>query len=444
MTRVVVIGGGAAGLAAARAAALAGAEVDVLEAGDRLGGAVASVEVAGLAVDSGAESIASRGARGRELLAALGLDTAPPAPAGAWLHFADGAAPLPAAGVLGIPSSPLAADVRAVIGGRASWRAWCDRILPELSVGAPTNLGALVRRRMGPAVLERLVAPVVENVYGISPEDADPDALAPGLTGALTRTGALSAAVLALRSAAPAGSAVVGIVGGMHLLPERLAADIARFGGRIRTGARVLSVTRAAAGWDVHTAGETLPADRVVLAADGTAARELLAPLLPAGAVGDWPVPHRTIVVTLVVDAPALGAAPRGSGVLVARGVAGVRAGALTHSSAKWPWLAARLPAGRHVVRLSYRAGGGGEADAATALADAAVLLQVPRADLTLVDSAVTAWAQESSRGRIGMRARIDAVRAAVDHLDGLEVAGAWLAGTGLAAVLADGDRAGS
>jgi len=443
MTQVVVVGGGVAGLVAARAAVLGGADVTVLEAGSRPGGVVAGAELDGIALDVGAESLAVRGGRARELLAALGLETVAPAPLGAWVRTSDGSFPLPAAGVLGIPGSPLADDVRRVIGARASWRAWCDRFLPELTIGREQNLGRLVRRRMGAAVLEKLVAPVVGNVYAVDPDEADVDSLAPGLGNALAQHGSLSAAVLALRSAAPAGSAVVGIPGGMHTLVGALQRDLQRFGVDLRTGTAADALHRTDAGWDIDTRSERLPADRVVLAADGTSARRLLAPHLDAALLTDWPEAHRTAVVTLLLDAPALDRAPRGSGVLVGRGVPGVTAAALTHSSAKWPWLAEQLPTGRHAVRLSYRGASADRADAALALQDAANLLGVAASELQLVASHVAEWRQEGQRALLGMRARIGSVRDAVAALPGIDVTGAWISGTGLAAVVGHADGVG-
>ncbi|WP_210480035.1 NAD(P)/FAD-dependent oxidoreductase [Naasia sp. SYSU D00948] len=442
MTSVVVIGGGAAGLVAARSAVLAGAEVTLLEATDRLGGAVASEEVGGVRLDTGAESIAARGRTALDLFAALGLEPVSPAASGAWLQTSGGPFPLPAAGILGIPGSPLADDVRAVLGGRAALRAWLDSVLPVLTIGRETNLGRLVRRRMGSAVLDTLVTPVVRNVYAVDPGEADVEALAPGLNGALTRSGSLSSAVLQLRASAPAGSAVRGLDGGMATLVDALERDLDRFGVRVLRSTPATALTREPGGWRVETPSGPQVADRVILAGSGASARRLLAPLLP-GLLEDWPAAHRTTVVTLVVDAPVLDEAPRGSGVLVADGVPGVRAGALTHASAKWPWLAARLPAGRHVLRLSYRGDAAEGTGAEEALADAARLLGREPWELTVVGSAVTPWTQESQRALIGMRSRIEDVRAAVAEIPGLEVAGAWVAGTGLASVLADGDRAG-
>ncbi|MBX9246134.1 FAD-dependent oxidoreductase, partial [Actinotalea ferrariae] len=115
---VVVVGGGVAGLVVARECAAAGHRVVLLEASDRLGGCVAAVEVAGLVLDAGAESFATRSSAVPDLLADLGLadDVALPSPRSAWLQLPERALPLPRTGVLGIPGDPWAADVRRAIG----------------------------------------------------------------------------------------------------------------------------------------------------------------------------------------------------------------------------------------------------------------------------------------------------------------------------------------
>ncbi|MES1169769.1 MAG: protoporphyrinogen oxidase, partial [Leifsonia sp.] len=75
-----------------------------------------------------------------------------------------------------------------------------------------------VRRRMGPAVLEQLVAPVVRGVHSTSPDELPLDRAAPGLASALAREGSLSHAVASLRERSPAGSQVAGIRGGVGLV----------------------------------------------------------------------------------------------------------------------------------------------------------------------------------------------------------------------------------
>jgi oxygen-dependent protoporphyrinogen oxidase len=466
--QVAVIGGGIAGLVAARDCARLGLGVTIYEATDAVGGAVASHRVAGLTLDSGAESFAVRRGTVAQFVEDLGLTDLVVAPnaAGAWLHLpADGGGsesfPLPKAGILGIPGSPLADDVRRVLGWRGAWRAWADRVIPVLKIGREHSLGELVEKRMGRRTLERLVEPVASGVYSAPAHSLELDVVAPGLNNALTTTGSLSGAVLALRAQAPAGSAVGGLRGGMSQLVAALTADLEKFGARIRTEARVDSVRSAGSDdeprWELSlkspvqqdSGPEVEQADFVILATPGAAAVRLLEPLgADAGAIADfgWPDPTVVHLATLVVDAPALDAAPRGTGVLVGAGTPGVSAKALTHVSAKWAWVAEAAGPGRHVLRLSY--GRAGEPNPAAdlsdtaferlALEDAAAILGVPLPAEAVVGFARTIWRDALSPATVGARERVAAVRTAVAQLPGLEVTGAWLAGTGLASVIPD------
>ncbi|MDF2555542.1 MAG: protoporphyrinogen oxidase, partial [Microbacterium sp.] len=178
-TRVVVIGGGVGGLVAALELAKIGMPVTILEASDRIGGVLRTAEVAGIRLDVGAESFATRGGTVRALIDELGLGDAvvAPSPAGAWVTGLPGgaAAPLPAGGVLGIPENPWDPSVRRIIGWGGAWRAYLDRLRPPLTIGHDRSLGALVRARMGAKVLDRLVAPVTTGVYSARPDDVDVD-----------------------------------------------------------------------------------------------------------------------------------------------------------------------------------------------------------------------------------------------------------------------------
>jgi protoporphyrinogen/coproporphyrinogen III oxidase len=436
----VVVGGGVGGLVAARRLALQGSRVVLLERSDRLGGRVASGSIAGVAADTGAESFAVRGGTVRALVEDLGLGSALVEPRGsAWVALADRTVPLPSGGVLGIPGSPLAEDVRRVIDGPGAARAYADRLMPVLKVGRYERLGPLVRGRMGSRVLERLVAPVVESVYGVDAETVPVDAIAPRLNAAITLAGSLSAAVLQLRGSAPAGSAVQGLAGGVARLVDALVAELERLGVEVRLGAEVIGVhpEPSGPGFTVVTPPYDVAADTVAIAADGAAALDLLRDAAPDVARLPRPEPAVSRSVLLAVDDPRLDAMPRGSGVLRAPGRTDVTATALTHVSAKWPWAAEALPAGRHLLRLAYR--GADEPPETRVAADAAALLGLVPA--TIVDRLDTVWVDTAPPLAVETRAAHGAL-SGTPLPDGLAVTGSWLAGTGLAAVVAAADAA--
>lgn len=100
--------------------------------------------------------------------------------------------------ICGIPANPFSHRVRDALGWRGAWRVYRDRIKPVLTIGNETNLGKLVRTRMGDAALEKLVNPVTLERYGLPADELNVDAVAPGLVQGMTRGGSLSNGVVEL------------------------------------------------------------------------------------------------------------------------------------------------------------------------------------------------------------------------------------------------------
>jgi oxygen-dependent protoporphyrinogen oxidase len=371
-----------------------------------------------------------------------------------------------------------------VIGWAGAARAELDRVLPRRTAQAARDsaalpsLGALVRRRMGRRVLTRLVQPVAGGVYSTDPDDLDIASAAPDLAAHLGAGHSLARTVAALRGAGPAaGSAVDGIVGGMALLTEALAARFTAAGGTLRCGVRVREVNRRDGGWRVladsavgaaegataeefaaegattreftaeGATAEEFAAAAVVLAVPGAVAAPLIA--RATDGVAQLPVapPTHVGLVTLVVDAPELDAAPRGSGLLVAPGVSDVAAKALTHATAKWRWLAEQAGPHRHVLRLSYGRGSGPadgpdthtDADMVDlALRDAGRLLGVTLTRSHLHAHAITYFTGQLAASRAGQAAARARFQQQIAGVDGLSVVGSAVAGTGLGAVVAN------
>ena len=319
-THVVVVGGGIGGLVAALACAKIGIRVTLVEASDRLGGALCTAEVGGVRVDVGAEGYATRGGAVRALVEELGLADAvtPTSPRAEWIGgLPGGAAPVPDETVRGIPENPWDERVRRMIGWRGAWRAYLDRLRPPLTIGQERSLGRLVRTRMGELVLDRLVAPLSLGAFAIHPDDVDVEVVAPGLSAALTRTGSLAGGVVAAagrrrRKAAgrgPRGDRRRDVAAG-RCAPS----PAARARARRSSWARPWTALEAR-GDGRWTVGVVAPsevhidaADHVIVATGAADAHRLL--VRPRPVARSDPRSPPLEVVTLVVSSPALEAAP--------------------------------------------------------------------------------------------------------------------------------------
>jgi oxygen-dependent protoporphyrinogen oxidase len=342
---------------------------------------------------------------------------------------------MPATSLLGIPGHPWERDVRRVIGLSCAVRASVDRFIRPTD-GPRPSLDAVVARRVGRRVVNRLIAPITGGVYARQPDEIDVDEVLPALRTTIAKTGSLTRAVRELCTERPAsGGAIAGITGGIGLLTEALTVALDGAGGRLALSQTVTGLGCGVYGWDVWTGGPNprhIAAPIVVIATPIGMARALLAQAtgrLPA----DRPTPVE--VVTLVVDHAALDAAPRGTGLLVAPDAPDVHAKALTHATAKWPWLEEAAGPGRHVLRLSYAAGAAprtGDVPIDRALDDASVLLGMPlRRNHLAGHSSVHYPDQLTPRPRTPLPAEFPG-------LPGLAVAGSARTGPGLAAVIAD------
>ncbi len=492
--RVVVVGGGIAGLTAAWEAVALGAEVTVLEQAPRVGGALAltSLATAGgrVVVDAGAEAFLARRPEVTRLAAEVGLaaDLVHPVTTSARVWSRGRAWPLPPGTVLGIPASTdgLAGLLTAAEVARVA----AERSLPPLRSGGPTAdpgglgspdgaggvgdvphlgglgdggdvaVGELVAERLGDAVVDRLVEPLLGGVYAGRARELSLAAVSPALAAALRTAPTVLDAAAAVASAgtgsalASTGPVFGGIRGGVGRLPGAVAAALRAAGATVRTGTTVRHLARAGSGWEVTTGptGEeaTVAADGVVLAVGAAPARRLLG-TAGLGAAADALGPIEDASVGIVLLSLAAGGAlatavADTSGILVPP-VEGLLAKAATWSSSKWEWVASAAP---ESVVLRASVGRAGESAAlarpdaqiiAAVLADLETLLGVPLAT-SVLDARVARWGGALPQYRPGHLDRVRAMRALLAATPGLAVSGATVDGVGIPACIASGRAA--
>ncbi|MFD0688774.1 protoporphyrinogen oxidase [Actinomadura fibrosa] len=451
-SHAVVVGGGIAGLAAARVLARAGVRVTVLEGSPRIGGKLRVSEIAGLPVDEGAESMLARRPEGLELVRELGRagDLVNPGTTSSSILSRGALRPIPSGQVMGVPSDLRALAAAQVLSPAGLARVPLDRVLPETPRGADVSVADFIGARVGREVVDRLVEPLLGGVYAGRAELLSFDSTLPAVAAAARTHRSLIAAVQAIRAAAPKdpGPVFASLPDGLGTLPDLVAGDIAAAGGTIRTDAMVRELRRRPDGWRL-TIGpardpEALDADAVVVAVPAAPAARLLEAEVPAAARELAGIESASMaIVTLAYQAGAFPRPPDGSGYLVPAVENEARAGsvkAVTFSSVKWPHLRERDP-GLVAVRCSIgrfgeeralqRSDDELKADAMAEMAAVCGVTELP------VETRVTRWGGGLPQYNVGHADRVARVRAAVAGEPGLAVAGAAYDGLGIPACIA-------
>ncbi|MDF3149680.1 protoporphyrinogen oxidase, partial [Streptomyces sp. T21Q-yed] len=225
--RVVVIGGGIAGLAAAHRLLDAGRQVTVLEASDRVGGKLLPGEIAGARVDFGAESMLARRPEAVALAREVGLDERlqPPATATASIWTRGALRPMPKGHVMGVPGT--ASALSGVLSDEGLARIERDADLPRTEVGDDVAVGEYVAARLGREVVDRLVEPLLGGVYAGDAYRISMRSAVPQLYQAAQTHDSLTEAVREIQAKAAAnqqtGPVFMGIEGGVGQLPLAVA-----------------------------------------------------------------------------------------------------------------------------------------------------------------------------------------------------------------------------
>src|SRR6266702_3371863 len=466
LPRVVIAGGGITGLAAAFFLRATGAAVTVLEGSPRLGGKLAVSEVAGIAVDEGAEALLARRPEGTDLAGAAGLagQLVQPGTTTAGIWTRERLRPLPRRQLMGVPADLDALASSGILSAAGLASALAEAGRPATARAGDVSVASYVGARFGQELVDRLVDPLLGGVYAGRSEQLSFEATLPALAAASGRYASLTAAAASVLDAAadgagtpagstpagsaPAGSAPAGsaprpvfttLASGLGTLVPAVAAAS---GAAVRTSAMVRGLARTPDGWRLTVgsahAPEQLDADAVVLALPPGPASRLLAgvPGAAAAAAGLGEIPSASMaIVTLAYPDSAFPAPPQGSGYLVPA-VDGHAVKAVTFSTVKWPQLRA---AGQPVQIVRCSDGRLGEEAllqrddtelAALAAADLAAATGVRCAP---VDTRVSRGGGSLPQYTVGHLDRVTRIRASIAVQPGLAACGASYDGIGRA-----------
>ena len=228
----------------------------------------------------------------------------------------------------------------------AALRAGADLVLPSRAPEGDVAIGAIVRKRLGPQALDRLVDPLLGGIHGGRCDDLSAQALMPQAITALAGGKGLVRGLRAARgNGSPARSAFVTLRHGLGALTGALAQTLLTSGADVRIGTAATVVHPAAGGGVTVGAGygRELHADACIIATPARPAARLLAASAPVVAAELARVSYSsTVVVALAYPADELRGLPRGTGYLTAGGQ-GRLVRACTWSSAKWSHLAGEL-----------------------------------------------------------------------------------------------------
>jgi oxygen-dependent protoporphyrinogen oxidase len=276
---VTVIGGGISGLACAYRLQQLGLPITLLEAEDRVGGLIGTVERDGFFFDSGPQSFQGTEAL-LNLVRELGIEEKlqradPKAPRFVLLH----------GHLQEIPMTPKALLTSSILGTGSRLKLISEAFRKTRPPDKDESVASFVRRKFGHEILEYLVSPFVSGVYAGDPEMLSLRAAFPTLDEWEREYGSVLRGAMKSRPAQPKGPPpLCSFERGMATLTQALAKNL---GKKVRACARVLGVRSpdlvGRGRFDIRIAQggreESLASSALVIATPAYTAAALLGPL---------------------------------------------------------------------------------------------------------------------------------------------------------------------
>jgi oxygen-dependent protoporphyrinogen oxidase len=367
MKRIVIIGGGIAGLSAAYYAKkkIPDAQIALLDADSRWGGKISTDRVASFdggqfIIEGGPDTFLATKPWGVSLCKELGLGErlhgTNPNQKNTYVLSKGRLFPLPDGLAMMIPT-----NVSAILRSRlVSWfgkvRMGLDLMLPPHSLNGDESLGAFISRRLGREAYENLIEPLMSGIYAGDGDQLSLASTFPYLRDLEIKYGSLARGALEVRKQSNgktvqgSRSAFLTPTTGLAEIVEAIISFLEANGATLCLNTRVSRILDIHSGYSVELeTGSTLEADSIILATPAFISGTLLASFDPALASLLQSIPYAsTATVSLAYRQNDLPRNLDGYGYVIPRRE-GRKALACTWTSTKFPH---RAPDGYALIRV--------------------------------------------------------------------------------------------
>ncbi len=287
--RVAVIGGGISGLAAAHQLRKLNSNLDVqvFEAGTRLGGVIQTTEKDGFLIEGAADNFITTTPSALQLCRELGLGDeliqTSPKGGGAMVVCRGKLEPIPPGFMVMAPSRIWPILSTKILSPWGKLRSGMEALIPRKLGDDDESLKSFTCRRFGTEMFERLVQPLVGGIYTADPSRLSVAATMPRFLEMERKHGSLIRGMLAGRKAQHASASKMGgarysqfmtLRGGMSKLIEALAESVSA--ERIHLKTPVNRIIRGAAAWKIVTDDRVTEFDAIIIASPAGRAAQML------------------------------------------------------------------------------------------------------------------------------------------------------------------------
>ncbi len=442
MPKVVIIGGGIAGLSAAYDLAQAGIPHTLFEPRDRLGGVIETRHWDDCVLECGPDSFLSAKPEAAALIKEVGLEAdligSKDKQRVTYILRHGRLTRLPEGTTMFVPTRPRTMLASPIVGWGTKIRMGLE-LLRRPADHPDRSVADFVTDHFGRETLEYLAEPLLSGVYGGDPAQLSMQSVMPRFVDMERKHGSLARTLMKSRPQASGGGAPLfrSLKSGLGCLVERLAAKANV------VHARAEAVHQDENGLRVRVYDDWLEASHVIVACPAWSAAQLLGAIDATLARGLEQIPYTSsAIVSLIYREPEFDGMRAGTGFLIPR-VERQKLMACTYVGTKFP---NRIPQDRIGLRCFF--GGAGndavleESDESLIATARQELQRIVSLTATPIYTSVSRWPRSMAQYTVGHAERLKEIESRAAAIPGLYLAGNAYSGIGIPDCIRTGRKA--